>query len=249
MVVAMCSTHAWQGHEVYNLTIKPFMPSVAFDILLTLLYGITPILVHAPLLHLGGKGFCNFALSTLGASYDAWREDIKSTSNINAKKDEFGTKWANTGCSIIELQKRSNKVYGGILFLFSAHYLVAITMYSYGAFLIFFNDLAMNKLAISAFYITCSAYYAYNLYILCSSGQTLIDAQEEARETLEEAFYENRWDWNVQTRDKICLLMTKMGKDKPMTPLGFYSLTKQGFLSTMALVFTYLIVLLQFKAA
>ena len=48
---------------------------------------------------------------------------------------------------------------------------------------------------------------------------------------------------------KINLLKTFVDNDSPISPFGYFSITGGTFLSAMATVLTYLIVLIQFKMA
>ena len=126
-------------------------------------------------------------------------------------------------------------------------YLFTLTIYSYAAMIVLFSEGLRSTFAISIFYCTCTVYYIYNFYILASNGQEMTEAQNETKEELEEFYFGHHNHWSAETRNKICLLMTKISRPKPMTPLGFFTLSKSGFLSSIALVFTYLIVLLQFR--
>ena len=55
--------------------------------------------------------------------------------------------------------------------------------------------------------------------------------------------------WSQETQDLADHTLTKYERPVEISPYSFFNLNRAGFLSTLALVFTYLIVLVQFRTS
>ena len=109
------------------------------------------------------------------------------------------------------------------------------------------SDLNQTKIASNVTYALIFFSYLYAFFLVCSECQDLLDKQEDAADTLGRMILLHKKEWSEDTRDLADYVLDKYSKKIPVSPYGFFELNRCGFLSTIALVLTYLIVLLQFK--
>ena len=93
------------------------------------------------------------------------------------------------------------------------------------------------------------AYYYFTFGLICFLGQGLKDQQKETADALARVYYRCRRSWHPDTIAYAEFVKNRVERPNGLSPYSFFTLDRSGFLSTMALIFTYLIVLLQFKTS
>ena len=151
--------------------------------------------------------------------------------------------------SLLELQKKLNTVYGGLAFLIPYIFLVTITVASYGSLLIIGSEQNALKMATTLNFVMMFVYYFYALFIFFSDCQMMLDSQEAAAEKLAKAIFMHKKKWSNETTDLGTFLLSKYEKTIHLSPYSMFNLNRPGFLNSLAIIFTYLIVLLQFRSS
>ena len=150
---------------------------------------------------------------------------------------------------VLSYQENLSDLCGTLVFFLCSFYVVTITLFSYSGMSLWISNFGMFHIA-SAINSDCLLLcYIAAFYSLCSFGQELVDSQTKARRALERLLYTHQRKWDQETMDLAYFLMCKYSDDLSLCPYSFFSLNRAGFLSSIALIFTYLIVLLQFRTA
>ena len=148
-------------------------------------------------------------------------------------------------------QKRMTSEYSKMVLLLSSFYLACITLLIYATLsvLISAGDLTTVKTSSAVTHGLLFLFYLFSFFALCNTGQVLLDRQRETAGGIQRAYFRYKGEWSPEFVDYAEFVREKYEEAVGLSPYAFFTLDRSGFLNTMALVFTYLIVLLQFKVA
>ena len=162
------------------------------------------------------------------------------------------------GLDICNATKTFNRAFSCIIFCSFAGNLVCAT----STFYVSFHCMFLRQLSPSRFWfglksISLVLLLTFKLYVLTTSSHQLgrnmktlgrrfdkimVSLEETCKATVEAIE-------NQALEKKVSLLKTFVDSDSPISPFGYFSINGGTFLSAMATVLTYLIVLIQFKMA
>ena len=148
---------------------------------------------------------------------------------------------------LLKFQKETNEVYASLNLFLSYYYLVTITLLSYGTSAHLMSSINILKASLILTFSLLFFLYLFAFFRLCSKSQEMIDAQGEAAEAFERVIFKYQRKWSVEVCDEAHFVWRNYCKTMPLSPYSFFNLNRSAFLQCMALIFTYLIVLLQFK--
>ena len=140
-----------------------------------------------------------------------------------------------------------NSVFSKILLLLSTYYLISITLFSYGFLIVLVTELNMVKISSVICHLLLFLFYLFTFFSLCSIGQDFVDVQLQTSNALNRAYFLFKGQFKTETENYLEFVKEKLEKPVALSPYSFFNLDRSGFLATVALIFTYLIVLLQFK--
>ena len=169
---------------------------------------------------------------------------IQTKSNIN-----FEEKMVSIGTSLIKVTRKVDKSLGGMLLNTYINCLLQSTACLYAASTVFFikeKDLAVYLASCGFFFF--SVLSCTRLLCATNSGQFLISAMKRCTHTLNKIYMTAPQGQGYNT---INLLKQdlKYHSKSPLNPYSAFSVSNSTLTGTTATIVTYLIVLIQFKAA
>ena len=136
-----------------------------------------------------------------------------------------------------------------MFFFLCSFYVLTITLFSYSCLSIWISNLNILKISSAMLFFVLFICYVVAYFGLCSFGQNLINAQAKARKSLNKVMCAHQRKWSQDTVDLAYYTMTRYAEDLSISPYSFFSINHSVYASSLALIFTYLIVLLQFKTS
>ena len=146
-------------------------------------------------------------------------------------------------------QEKMDLVFSKMILLLSTYYLISITLFSYGFLIVLFTELNLFKTSSVLCHVLLFLFYMSTFFSLCSSGQDFIDGKMQTSDALNRVYFMFKGQFKRETENYFEFVKEKLEKPIALSPYSFFNLDRSGFLATMAIVFTYLIVLVQFKTA
>ena len=162
-----------------------------------------------------------------------------------------GDKLFSTGKSLLKVTTHIDKTFGGMILNTYINCLLLATVNLYSGSTVFFNK---NKnTGMGLYLISCVCFLLTTLSILrlicnTSAGQRLASAMSTSAETLS-SIQMIRCKDEKSTQLKILKNDLKDKSASPINPFSAFSLSNSTLIGTFATILTYLIVLVQFKAA
>ena len=99
------------------------------------------------------------------------------------------------------------------------------------------------------FCVSCSTFTLSLCFVHLVISQNRVDFQAETADKLGQTIFLCKNKWNTETTELAQYVLTKYEKPIPLSPYSMFNLNRSGFLSTIAIVVTYLVVLLQFRSS
>ena len=151
--------------------------------------------------------------------------------------------------ALLNHQERVIAKFSPLLLVIVSFYLICITLFCYSSVSVLVAKMNILMFSSALSHGLLFVYYLFTFGVISFLGQALMDQQKETADALARVYYQNRLSWTEATRDYAELVKEKVQKTIGLSPYSFFTLDRSGFLSTLALVFTYLILLLQFKTS
>ncbi len=146
-------------------------------------------------------------------------------------------------CLLLEL---CNTALEPFLATFFSFFLSTVTCMQYSMISLLFNDLDVEGIGQVMTYCFISLICVFTLKSIFSCGQQLEYVRAGAKARLEEKFLSMK-DPSCPIAYRLRLLISKMEYPDPISPYAMFGVNNAGSLSAMTTIFTYLIVLLQFR--
>ena len=146
-------------------------------------------------------------------------------------------------------QERMVSRFSSLILLISSFYLICITLFSYGSLAVLVDDMNILKTVSTMTHTLLFLYYLFTFGVICFLGQDLMDRQRNTSNALSRVYHRFKHGWSQETKGYAKFVKSKIESPIGLSPYSFFTLDRSGFLSTMALIVTYLIVLLQFKVS
>lgn len=156
--------------------------------------------------------------------------------------------FVNHGITLTWMVNKINETFQGMILNTYATCLLISTISLYGASSVFLPRIKLSNGLIWSFtssQISLASMGFLRLYYLTNAGQNLSNMMKKAREELE---YLNEKQKKYRCPG-IKILKQKLDalSESPITPFSTFTLCNRTLLSTLATIFTYLIILIQFK--
>ena len=153
----------------------------------------------------------------------------------------------NKADKLIDEHESTNQKFESAVFFLCSYYLIMTTLLSYGCLTTMVSEINPAKRSLAVSYTLFFISYLFVFFVLSNESQKIIDSQKATIKIMGTTIFRCQGLWSESTREFAIFVKAKYDKIIPLSPYSFFSLDRSGFLNTVALVFTYLIVLLQFK--
>ena len=150
---------------------------------------------------------------------------------------------------LIQTAETANLTLQSLVLYLCSYYLVTTTLFGYACLTVLISGLNAVKLSLAVSNGLFFALYLFSFYSLCDESQKLIDCEARTAKAIQEAIYKHNKTWSQEMQEQANFIKEKYANPPLFSPYSLFTLNRSGFLSTIALAFTYLIVLLQFKTA
>ena len=177
----------------------------------------------------------------------------ESLSNAKQKptKEALFEKSITCGLEYCKLAHNINQVLSPLIFIHVAYGCLSTTTTFYGKVNIFFYSLSFHRVMFSvAFALMCCIMFKV-LFGFYSQSQDLENERQAAAMDMKEYYVQHFkiLDQNPGLIKRYELLLEKLTKPNVISPYNFFGVNHSSFMEAMAVAATYLIVLMQFKAA
>ncbi len=106
-----------------------------------------------------------------------------------------------------------------------------------------------GKIVLASAYAFATLQYLYCMFKHSSYGQKLIDGGVEAREALEAIAAEKFDVLQNSTKIKLQVVLARMDREVKMMPFSGFEISYASLVAVLSVIFTYVIILLQFASA
>ncbi len=89
----------------------------------------------------------------------------------------------------------------------------------------------------------------YRVWVIKRAGQGLLDRYRDIREVIEDLKVDQLGELDPQTAGQFDLLISRLSSSAPLRPLDLFDVNLSGGITLAGSIFTYMIILLQFKIA
>ena len=151
------------------------------------------------------------------------------------------------GLEVCHLNKKVNDAMGSFFLVMFVNLILSLICCLYGAASIFFVKFNEMILFVSLSFILWSLCMGNFIFNVCSVGQAIENARREAKYAIENLRRESKTEIKENTISDINLLIERLGEPGPLSPKYFFAVNHSAFLGISSTIFTYLIVLTQFK--
>ena len=272
-IVGIC--YAWYGYNYYTIYYENYFPGIGWMVLLLLacfgsvfigflstnIMGCQGLLMNAVVAVSSSHKELSMRLNDLVVNRQEYHESPMIQQVVETVKKE--TKPEEKDCknddekTIINLfskayklsvqQEKMNSVFSKVVLLMSTYFLISITLFSYGFLIVLVTKMNMLKISSVISHVLLFLFYLFSFFSLCSIGQDFVDGQVQTSNALNRAYFMFKGQFKTETENYLEFVKEKLEKPIALSHYSFFKLDRSGFLATLALIFTYLIVLLQFK--
>ncbi len=190
-------------------------------------------------------------MAALGDMFQAWTElmgDLNTTTKVPQKVLKEHIMLGRATCGLV---KKANDVMSPLIMLFYVYFLFGGILYMYGACDILFSEgkIKFQALIISCVFVIFGLIWFYAIALYSHGGQSLLDRIEEARDSFNNMFLDHYEDDMSITLRNGWKCVTDQLASTCLSPYGYFQVRNSGLLAMTTTVLTYLIIVLQFRAA
>ena len=143
-----------------------------------------------------------------------------------------------------------NQIFGHLMVNIFLNCSVSAIISSYASTtFIFTNAQCMASLFFSIGFSFLTVLFFIRIYLMTSCGQHLICDMKSAKISLEKYVLRHPEDMGWHQSFKIEILRERLGSGEGVTPMRYFNLSNGAFVAGMGTIFTYIVVLMQFKEA
>ncbi len=155
----------------------------------------------------------------------------------------------NLGFAMCDIVGAANVAIQPLLLFLFVNFLFLLTMHMYSGLSSFFFQSSNFGIIQNIFYLSICTLSFWTLSLLCRHGQLVQDSRAKAKKALGMAIRSMADCGNDPLLTQMHLLKENLGQPNPIAPYSMFGLNNASFLTTLATIVTYLIVLLQFRGA
>lgn len=155
-----------------------------------------------------------------------------------------------TGLQMAKLMSKLNDTLGPFLFYLVAFLLSNGTTKAYSQTgILFVRHAHVGVIIYFCFFSAMSAIYFLILFRVCTTAQDVENAAQNLKEAFQDSFLQSPYRFNPDKKAQHDILMQKLEEARVISPRQAFSINHSGYLSSICIVSTYLIVLTQFKVS
>ena len=173
----------------------------------------------------------------------------KVTTVIDGEPDRKIEDIIDYGLDICHLGKQMNTVCDSPFIIVFIDLLLTLVCCLYGITTIFFHPIGVMILNLALTFTFWSFGIGHFIGNLCSAGQTLEDVRREAKYSLQNLRRAIQYSVKEKVSSDMNLLLDRLGEPDALAPKQFFAINHSTYLGMTSAIFTYLIVLTQFKAS